>query len=235
MITVELVHGQARATVLETGARLRPRLLDVAGRHVRIALVAVCATLLAGDQSRLDIRVGSGVKLELYEPSATVAYNARGGRATWQATVRVAAGGELIWRAAPFVIAEGAHVHKQTDLDLAEDARALLADTVVLGRSDEAGGDLVLGTHAVHGGRELLVEELDLRVGGMRNLVGMLADARVLCTLCLLGVRDVEARAPHETPLYGAGALARWLARQAHEAEPLLDATWSRWRGLLSA
>ena len=43
--------------------------------------------------------------VELVEPSGTVAYNARGGRATWSARVDVGAGGSLTWRSAPFIVA----------------------------------------------------------------------------------------------------------------------------------
>ncbi|QVQ51966.1 urease accessory protein UreD [Spiractinospora alimapuensis] len=229
-IVVESVGGRARAAVLEGGAHLRPRLVELDGTHARIALVAVCATLLAGDHIRLTIAVGPGVTLELLEPSGTVAYDARGGRASWHTSVRLAENAGLLWRGAPFVVADGADVSRHTALDLHSGARALVAETVVLGRSGEQGGALRTSTHARYGGRDLLVEDVDLRHPATRADPGMLADARVLATTTLVGAEETTPRS-HETRLPGPGALARALTREAHTVEAALNDTWNRWRG----
>ncbi len=227
-IAVHLVNGRARATVLDGGQHLRPRLLEIENEHVRIALVAVCATLLAGDHVRLNIAVESGVTLELLEPSGTVAYDARGGHASWNAVVDVAADAALAWRGAPFVVAGGADVTRNTTVHLAEGAKALIAETAVLGRSGEEGGKLAM--RANYADRELLVEQLDMRSPQLRSMPGMLGSARVLATTALLGVDEYKPSSPYETRLHGPGALSRAVTRHAHEAETVLDDTWSRWR-----
>lgn len=227
-IVVESVNGRARAAVLDGGAHLRPRLVELEGAHARIALVAVCATLLAGDHIRLTVAVGAGVTLELLEPSGTVAYDARGGQASWHTSVRLADDAGLLWRGAPFVVADGADVTRHTTLDLQSGATALVAETMVLGRSGELGGALTTSTRARYDGRDLLVEEVDLRHHATRREPGMLADARVIATTTLLGAEEPDLHPP-ETRLPGPGAVARVLARQAHTAEEVLTHTWSRW------
>ncbi|MHA6799469.1 urease accessory protein UreD [Bounagaea algeriensis] len=232
-VSIDLVDGAARAAVLRGGSYLRPLLLDIEGPCARIALVGVCATLLAGDDVQLDIEVGSGAHLELVEPSGVVAYDARGGHARWRASAHIAAGGSLIWHAAPFVVSDGADVQRRTELVLDDDARVLISETLVLGRSGEDGGRLHAQLRATRAHRELLVEELDLHSPELRAAPGLLGDARALTTVALLGVTPTELITSGETLIAGPGALARTLAQHAHTAEETLRSTWARWRSLV--
>lgn len=218
-----------RLDEMTAGDLLTPRLLDRRGRHVRIALVGHQAMLLAGDRLELHVEVGPGVHVELIEPSGTVAYNARGGRATWSARVDVGAGGGLTWRSAPFIVAGGADVERDLDVALADGAVAALRETVVLGRHGEAGGRLLSRQRVTLGGAPLLVETLDLRDPGMRTLPGLLGPHRVVATAMVLGMSTETGAGPGTTPLAGPGTLARALTGGAHEADHLLDGTWSAW------
>ncbi|MDR7303615.1 urease accessory protein UreD [Haloactinomyces albus] len=229
-VAVELVGDRAQAAALDGGDYLRPRLLSIDGPYVRIALIGVCGMLLAGDEVGVHIEIGHGVQLEIIEPAGMVAYDARGGRAGWTATARVASGGVLVWRGAPFVVSGGADVRRHTELSLEEGARALLGETLVLGRSGEDSGRLHATLRASHAERELLTDELDLRSSALRSAPGILGNARVLTTAALLGVGGPAPAAVHETRLAGPGCLARALAQHAHEADAALEATWSRWR-----
>lgn len=233
-VAVELSGERAHARTLESGEFLRPCLLDSDGSHMTIALVGVCASLLGGDHLQLHIRIGPGVHLEITEPSGTVAYDARGAQSSWNATVHVAAGSTLVWPSAPFVVADGANTGRHTDVRLEEGATALLGETLVLGRSAESGGALHASTHAAHAGRDLLVEEIDLRKSSLRSAPGLLGSGRVLATMTLLGVDLPEVAPPHETRLAGPGALARSIADQAHQTEAMLHDTWRRWRRQLA-
>ncbi|WP_225989482.1 urease accessory protein UreD, partial [Rhodococcus erythropolis] len=133
-VVVERVGDTAVARELISGDFLAPRFVDARGLTVRIALVGHSATLLAGDDLRIEFVVAPGTCLEVIEPSGTVAYNARGGRASWSASASVGAGAALIWRAAPFVVAGGADVTRRVDISLESDAVALLDEMIVFGR-----------------------------------------------------------------------------------------------------
>ena len=230
-IVVERDGPQTRIRELTTSAYLRPRLLGGAGP--RVALVAACASLLAGDHLRMEVEVGAGASLELVEPSGTVVYDARGGRANWTASVRVGERGRLVWGAAPFVVAQGADVHRHTGIDLESGGAVLLRETLVLGRSNECGGALRSTLRAVREGRPLQAEELDLADPVLRSSPAVLGTRRVLATATLLGRRPEELTDPHETVLDGPGALRRELADHAHLAEDALEPTWGRWRRLV--
>lgn len=80
-VVVERVGDTAVARELISGDFLAPRFVDARGLTVRIALVGHSATLLAGDDLRIEFVVAPGTCLEVIEPSGTVAYNARGDHA----------------------------------------------------------------------------------------------------------------------------------------------------------
>ncbi|HEX5543321.1 MAG TPA: urease accessory protein UreD [Micromonospora sp.] len=233
-VVVEHTGDRARFVRLDAGEFVGPRTLEVDGARARVALVGMSATLLAGDDLRIEIDVGSGVALEIVEPSGTVAYNARGARAHWSATVRVAAGASLVWAEAPFVVADGAKVHRHTELDLEAGATALLREMLVLGRTGETGGSLRATLHATYDRRPLLVEDLDLTDPDLRTSPGILQHHRVLATAMLLGLRSDIDPLTHQTPLAGPGALARALTDHAHLAEAKLADTWRHWRNQLT-
>ncbi|MGY0499209.1 urease accessory protein UreD [Nocardia sp. FBN12] len=218
------------AVALDAGDYLVPRLLDTHGRHARVALVGRCGMLVAGDRLELDITVGPGVHLDLVEPSGTVAYNARGGQASWSARATVAEGATLSWLAAPLVIATGADLTREVDITLAEGGCAVLSELLVLGRSGETGGALRSRQHVTHAGMPLLVEELDLTDPAARDLPGMLGGLRVVGTVAVLGRRPAVLPGPRATSLAGPGALARVLGATAHTIEDEMNSLWQAWR-----
>lgn len=228
-VRVELVDGVARPTLLHGGTYLRPRLLGTAGPHARVALVGSYAALLAGDDVSIDVEAGPGVHLDVVEPTGMVAYDADDVAARWAASLRVATDALLTWRAAPFVVSAGANVTRRTDVDLAEGGVALLGETLVLGRAGETAGRLYNTQRATLDGRELLVEDLDLRTSEQRSSPGILGTARVVGTTTLLGTHGPEQYADHETRLARRGALARASTPEAHEADAALAGTWQRW------
>lgn len=229
-IRVERVAGRTRITDLTASRFLRPRLLGGDPDRPRVALVANCASLLAGDDLRLNVHIGPGAHLELVEPSGTVVYNSRGELSRWSAEVRVEEAGQLVWGAAPFVVSGGARVHRHTGIDLAPDAVALLRETLVLGRSGESGGRLRSVLRADLDRRPLFVEDLALEDPALRDSPAVLDGARVVGTVALLGTRPEELVHPRETALHGPGAIRRALHEHAHLDEADLAPTWQRWR-----
>ncbi|MFF8556341.1 urease accessory protein UreD [Streptomyces sp. NPDC015501] len=231
VVTVERdASGRHLARELTPGAFLAPRPLLPGTDRLRIALVGTRAGLLAGDDLRLRITVGPDARLELVEPSGLVAYDHRGGASSWRATVDIAAGGRLDWDGQPFVVADGARVERAMEVTLAPGARMLWRDTLVLGRSGERGGRLRATTRAVHEGRELLVEDLDLTDRELRELPGILGPNRVIGSVTALGVRPPGPSHPYRADLSGPGAQVRLVDTEAPAMEAELSALYERWR-----
>lgn len=233
-LVVMPTDGRAHVRVGTTGdpgaPGLRPMLLGSGADHARVALVPDGALLLAGDAVRLDVEVGPGIRLELVEPSGTVAFDMRGGDASWDVRLGLARDATVVWAGEPFVVASGARVRRSTAVDLGPGARLVLRETLVMGRHGERGGHLghQWSAHGP-GGVPLLVEEtvLDDRAG----LPGILGGHRALGTVVGLGVRlDPDLCPEGRLDLECGGTVWRGLAHEAHRAVPV-DA----WRALLAA
>ncbi len=197
---------------LRGGLVLARRLPGSPGR-VRVALVASSALLLAGDAVSIEVVVEGPVRLDLTDISGTVAYAMRGGCASWDVTVRLSGGAVLTWHGEPFVIADGADVTRSLLLDLQGDSVALLRETLVLGRTGEAGGELVSRLRATHGGETVLAEDLDLGVSARGGWV-RLGAARCIDSVVLLGARLPGG--PAVLQLEAPGSISRSLVPQAH-------------------
>lgn len=209
---------------------LRSLLLDSSARHARVALVPDGALLLAGDAVRLDVVVGPGIRLELVEPAGTVAFDMRGGDASWDVRLDLAAGATMVWGGEPFVVAAGASVRRSTSVDLGPGARLLVRETLVMGRHGERGGHLEQAWRA-HGpdGAPLLVEQTILDERADRP--GILGGHRAIGTVVALGVAvDPDVCPEGRLDLEHGGTVWRGLAREAHRAVPT-DA----WRAVLAA
>ena len=217
---------------------LRAMLLASGPDRARVALVPDGALLLAGDGVRLDVHVGAGTRLELVEPSGTVAFDMRGGRATWDVRIELAPGATLVWAGEPFVVAAGARVRRSTEVHLAEGARLALRETLVWGRHRERGGHLDQRWSAYGpDGSPVLVEHLLLADTAHRP--GILGGHRAVGSVIALGplVRPVpggpDRPSHHDSPdgvddpdvegrldLEDGGTVWRLLAHEAHRAVP---------------
>lgn len=226
--------GRARVLATTSGDPERPCLRtviqDSGEGRARLALVPDGALLLAGDAIALDIRVGTGCRLDLVEPGGTVAYDMRGGSATWDVRLDLGPGAVLTWAGEPFVLSAGARVSRSTAVHLGAGAQLAVRETLVLGRSHERIGrmDQQWTAYDAEGG-ELLVEHLSL--GSSAHRPGILGGNRVLGAVVALGIdvpAGVEAR--DRLDLEEGGSLWRRLATDAHLAVPE-----EAWRAVLGA
>jgi urease accessory protein len=213
-IEVSRSRGGGIRCGLGTGA-LAPRLVHRTDDKVRIALVATIALLLSGDDVRIDVRVGPGVSAEIVETGGTVAYDMRGGAASWQVRGAVSPGSTLVWSGLPLVVSGGADVERRTDVELDGDAVALLRETVVLGRTGELGGDLRSSTTVTQDGRPVLREYVDLGLEHRQDFA-VLGPHRCLDTLTLLGRRLDDG--PDVLQLAAEGSIVRSVTTHLHES-----------------
>lgn len=226
--------GRARVLTTTSGDAARPCLraviLDSSPGHARVALVPDGALLLADDAIGVDIRVGTATRLDLVEPSGTVAYDMRGGSASWDVSVELGAGACLTWAGEPFVLSAGARVRRTTDVRLGAGARLALRETLVLGRHQERIGELEQRwTARGPDGEELLVE--DLLLDGSAHRPGILGGNRVLGSVVALGVDLRPDVVPEDRlDLDAGGILWRRIALEAHRAVPT-----EAWRAVLAA
>lgn len=224
-----ILHRNGSGTRAELrGDVLRP-VLQRRGDRPLVALVGAQLLLLGGDTLSVEIVVGDGVRAELRDVAAVVCQ--RGAPASWATTLTLGDDAELTWHTEPCIVADGADVTRSTHVEAAPTARTRLRDTVVLGRSGEAGGRLRSDTRLTVGGEDVLVEQqvIDER----RHLPGLLGPHRVLDTMLSLGPPRREQGEAATTPapalahtpgvlltplVDGTGHLARWLGSEVADS-----------------
>jgi urease accessory protein len=208
----------------------RPRVLSRGGRLARVALVQSRASLLGGDEARIEIDLDAGATLEIVELGATVAHHARGGPAARVCVqARLRPGARLVWLAQPLIAAGGCALVRETRIELAAAAGVLLRETLVLGREGEEPGAVRSHTRIVLDGRPVVEEAIETAPAWLLRSILVVGQARMSDSLTLAGLRD-----PSPPPT----------ALQAHEAATLWrrigparvgdgDPPVGRWRGLV--
>jgi urease accessory protein len=196
----------------------------------RIGLIATTALLLGGDQVELEVIVGPGARLDLFDVAGTVAYDGKGMPAGWDVRVSLAEKAQLRLSGEPFIVADGARVTRRFTLDVALSATALLRETLVLGRTGEGGGWLLNETAIRLDGEPVCLESQLLDPATTRTLPGQLGDYRIVDTVIAVGVPGPQVAALSGTTQFSlfrsAGTITRHLGHSLDRSP--LHAVWQR-------
>ncbi|MCX6401072.1 MAG: urease accessory protein UreD [Propionibacteriales bacterium] len=203
-----------------TAASIRPVLVHHDTDRARVSLVPEGALLLAGDTIELDVTVDAGARLDLIEPGGTVAFDMRGGRASWSVLITLGPGAVLTWAGEPFVVSAGADVQRRTVVRMAPGAALALRESLVLGRYGEVPGTIRQQTEITLDRVPVLVEDLPLDPTSAPALLG---GHRVVSSVLAIGT-SFGGPAEDRYDLDHGGTLWRRLGVRAHEAQ--LPAAW---------
>jgi len=182
---IAVAPGARRARVGLRGAGIVPWLVSRGPAAASVAIGAGGALLLGGDAVRLDVSVAAGCTLLIEDVGGTVAYDGEGCLSTWDVNVSLGSDARLVWRALPFIVADGARVERSMAMSLGAGARAVLRETLVLGRTGERGGSVVSRLSVEDPLGPVLVETL--RVAGDAPVPGVLGDHRVVDSVIAVG------------------------------------------------
>jgi urease accessory protein len=182
-------RGGTRAPVLRGESPLLLRRTGARGGDLTVHLVGGAAGPLRGDDLRLDIEAGPGVRLDVRSVAATLALPGRPGPAS-RLTIRatVAAGATLRWWPEPLIAAAGCDHHTVTEVDVAEGGTLIWRDDLVCGRHGEPSGDVRTTTTIRYAGTTL--HRHDLAAGPAApgwSGPAVLGDARAIGTLLIAG------------------------------------------------
>jgi urease accessory protein len=213
--------GEPRAHVELAVGALAPRLISRDATHAHVAVTAAGMVLLGGDHIDVSIDIGPASTLEIEDVGGTVAYP--GAPSSWTLDVRIGAGATLLWNGLPFVVTDGADVERRSTLFLGSDARAVIRETLVLGRHGERGGRLVSAVTATESDGPLLVERLEADGGFPQP--GVLGSNRVIDAVTAIGFRPPTR--PGDLEFVRPGAMSRHLSDHTHGSP--LDPIWDSW------
>jgi len=144
-----------RGRVHEQGG-LRVRCPGPPAPELEAMIVNTAGGMAGGDAFDLDFKVGPGARLLVTSAAAEKVYRTLGRETTIRARLDVAAGGELAWLPQETILFDRARLRRTIEVDLAADARLLLAEAVIFGRSG-------MGETVTEG---LLLDRWRLRRGG---------------------------------------------------------------------
>jgi urease accessory protein len=132
-----------RTRVHESGP-LRVRFPGPKARELEAVIVNTGGGIAGGDRHDLAVTVGPGARLLLTTAAAEKVYRSRGTDATVNLRVEVGAGAALTWLPQETILFDRGRFDRSIDLDVAEDARLIVSEVVVFGRSG-------MGERVAHG------------------------------------------------------------------------------------
>jgi urease accessory protein len=129
-------HGGVtrRARVHEAGS-LRVRCPNTTSAEMEAVILNTAGGVAGGDRFGLDIAVGEGASLVVTTAAAEKVYRALGPEAVIDVTLDVAVGASLAWLPQETILFDRARLSRSIEIDLAADARLMLAEGIVFGRS----------------------------------------------------------------------------------------------------
>ncbi|MFT6073566.1 MAG: urease accessory protein [Yoonia sp.] len=111
-------------------------LFPLGGAALDAVLINTSGGVTGGDRISVAATIGAGSELTLTTQAAERAYRAQPDQiGQISTTIKVAAGGVLNWLPQELLLFNGCCLHRNLDVALADDAKALLVEPVVFGRS----------------------------------------------------------------------------------------------------
>jgi urease accessory protein len=141
---VRLQHGVTRRGELHESGSLRVRFPSPEAEGLSGVFVNTAGGIAGGDRFDIDIRAGEGTRLTLTTAAAEKVYRATGPAAQLNIALKAEAGAQLSWLPQETILFDRARISRRIDIDLAEDAKLLLCEIVVFGRS-------AMGERMLHG------------------------------------------------------------------------------------
>lgn len=132
-----------RARVHEAGS-LRVRFPKGDDQGLDAIIVNTAGGMTGGDRFDVDIKVGVGAKLTVTTAAAEKIYRSLGPDTQIDVKLDVGPGGSLAWLPQETILFDQVRLRRSIEVELARDAKLLLAEAIVFGRS-AMGETVVLG------------------------------------------------------------------------------------------
>lgn len=135
-VASKLRDGASRLAELSEQGSAKFRVPRVAGPALQAVALNTAGGLTGGDHLRFEGVAGPGTHLTLATQTAERAYRAQPGQvARLDVTLRAGAGARLDWLAQETILFDACALSRSLRIEIAEDARLLLVEPVVFGRT----------------------------------------------------------------------------------------------------
>jgi urease accessory protein len=133
-LAVRASGDRTRRWRLREEGSLRVRCPRPASAELEAIIVNTAGGVAGGDRLRLDVSLETGARLAVTTAAAEKVYRALEEPATIDVKLSVKAGARLAWLPQETILFDRARLRRTIDIDLAADARLLLAEAIVFGR-----------------------------------------------------------------------------------------------------
>jgi urease accessory protein len=134
-VSVEVSEGASRPKRVREEGSLRVRFPGAISDELEAVLVNTAGGIAGGDDLEIAFAVGPGTRLVVTGAAAEKVYRSLGPDARMQIKLDVAGGAALAWLPQETIVFDRARVTRSIDVDLAADARLIVAEAVIFGRS----------------------------------------------------------------------------------------------------
>jgi urease accessory protein len=134
-LSVEGMSGITRRRRVHESGSLRVRFPGPAAAELEAVLVNTGGGLTGGDAFDIDVSVGDNARLMVTSTAAEKIYRSLGPPATVDVRLSIASGAALTWLPQETILFDRAALHRRIEIDLADDARLVLVEPVVFGRT----------------------------------------------------------------------------------------------------
>lgn len=184
---------------------------DARAEGLEAVLINSSGGLTGGDHMEWLATVGDGARLTLSTQACEKIYRARDGDARQRVTLILGQGARLDWVPQETILFDGGALSRRLDADLAEGARLLAVEAVVLGRT--AMGETVRAGalrdrwRIRRGGRLVFADDLRLEgpIDDLADRAAVLGGRRAFASLLLVDDDAPRFLAPLRTALGGLG------------------------------
>lgn len=123
-----------RQRVYEDGP-LRVRFPNTEDRALDGVIINTAGGVAGGDRHEIKIDVSEGARLTITSAAAEKVYRSHGPAAEIDISLSIARGGAVTWLPQETILFDRSQLRRRIEVDLAEDAGLVLAETVVFGRA----------------------------------------------------------------------------------------------------
>ncbi len=134
-LSVAAADGRTRRARVHEDGSLRVRFPNVSGDPLEAVIVNTGGGMTGGDRFSVALDVGEGASLVAGTTAAEKVYRSTGADAEMEVELSVAAGARLCWLPQETILFDRARLSRRIDIDLAEGASLVMAESVIFGRA----------------------------------------------------------------------------------------------------
>jgi urease accessory protein len=180
-LSVAASAGRSRVARVHEEGSLRVRFPNPTGAALEGVIVNTAGGVAGGDRYDFDLSVGAGAAMAITTAAAEKVYRSLGPVSRLEVKLAAEAGASLAWLPQETILFDRASVERSIEVDLAEGSRAVIAESIVFGRTamGEAveSGRIVDRWRVRFGGRLVYADTLRLE-GAIARKLGLTAVAR---------------------------------------------------------